>query len=744
MRVLFPMTSGELRMPISSRVYDERPLGAVGLLRGFCRLLASLKLAVILIITLAVVLAWGTLLEAAAGREYTYWCVYGRSWFVALWGMLAVNILAAMLIRFPWKKRQIGFLIAHVGLLVLLVGALRTYMGGIEGRLAFLEGETADSILIPDRNQLTVLRWSGETGKQKADAEAPNPQSPIPNPKVTKLAFYGGPVDWPADKTLDFGTTDGLGVKVLKFYRHARRRSGWVAEEGGRQSALEGGPALKLDVAAPDGTSITQTWLPTDQLSPTVDVGGARLQLHRADTDTILEDFRQPTLDAHKGSPAAARGSEGVKSEAPGARGQEAGYTRQEAGGSQRGGLSSDSCPVTPDSWQSGVLSMHYEGKTYRVPVHGNVGKKIPVGESGILVEIVKYLPDAEPGPKVQFTSRGEEPKNPLLDLLLHLPGQQKALRQLAFAKAPFLTLDGVHGRRCPVRFWYYHPAVKPSPGAEFLQTSDGKLYCRVAVDGAYQWRGEVKQGDRIEGAGELKLSILKYIPQAHQEVTFQPADLADSEGEGLEAAALVEITTAAGLAPQQIWLKQGDRLYDSQWLQTAQGPVRVELGYEYLPLGFSLRLKGFERGMNPGRKGDASFCSSVQLIDPAEGIDQQREISMNRPLSHGKFTFYQSSFQELPDGRQASILSVASDPGRTLKYLGCLMICVGTFVMFYVRGGLFRKRSSAAAPSRTAGTSRPASRGNHRRRAILHKQESGARNQESGVVQGARLSPDP
>jgi hypothetical protein len=58
----------------------------------------------------------------------------------------------------------------------------------------------------------------------------------------------------------------------------------------------------------------------------------------------------------------------------------------------------------------------------------------------------------------------------------------------------------------------------------------------------------------------------------------------------------------------------------------------------------------------------------------------------MNEPLSHGKYTFYQSSFQELGGGKSASILSVAYDPGRTLKYLGSLMICLGIGVMFYVK----------------------------------------------------------
>jgi hypothetical protein len=594
------------------------------------RLLASLKLAVLLIIILALVLAAGTFLEAARGREYTSWHVYGRSWFVALWGLLGVNVLAAALIRFPWKVRQAGFLIAHLGILVLLAGALLTYSRGLRGQLSFEEGETTDSILISGRSQITVVR-EGKHGQRSAH-----------------FAFSAGPEDWPAGETADLGTEGGVRVKVLEFYRHARRTAGWVADKSGR-----GGPALKLDLAGPDGRSAAQGWLPTDQFSPSMFAGPVRLQLNEVSDDSMLQDFREPPAE---------------------------------------------------EAAEDGVLSMHYEGQMHRVPVHEKAGQKVPVGESGILVEIVEYLPNAKPGPKVRFTSQGDEPKNPLLELMVHLPGEEKPIRQLAFAKDPFLTLDGVHGRRCPVRFWYHHPAVSPQDGADLLQTPDGKLHCRVAVDGRYQWRGEVKQGDTIESVGDSRLSILKYLPHARQEMAFQPVDPAAEESQVPEAAALVEVI-APGTQPLQTWLSRADQMYGFHRFQTPQGPLLVTLGYEYHPLDFSLKLLDFRRGMNPGNKGNASFSSSVQLVDSAKGFDQKREISMNRPLSHGKYSFYQSSFEELPDGRQASILSVAYDPGRLLKYSGCLMICVGTFVMFYMRGPLGRRKPPAASQNRTTDT---------------------------------------
>ena len=91
--------------------------------RGTLGLLGSLKLAVTLIVILAAVLAWATTQEAGHGREYAQWYVYHGRWFRGLLWALGVNILAATLVRFPWK-RKLGFLVTHAGLLVLLAGAL--------------------------------------------------------------------------------------------------------------------------------------------------------------------------------------------------------------------------------------------------------------------------------------------------------------------------------------------------------------------------------------------------------------------------------------------------------------------------------------------------------------------------------------------------------------------------------------------------------------------------------------------
>src|SRR4051794_10825550 len=87
------------------------------------RFLASLKLAVLSLSSLALSLAYATWFEKHYGATAVQECIYESAWFSVLLVFLATNILCAALIRFPWKRRQTGFVVTHAGLLVLIFGS---------------------------------------------------------------------------------------------------------------------------------------------------------------------------------------------------------------------------------------------------------------------------------------------------------------------------------------------------------------------------------------------------------------------------------------------------------------------------------------------------------------------------------------------------------------------------------------------------------------------------------------------
>lgn len=113
------------------------------------KLLSSVKLAVPLLLTLAVVIGYGTILEARYSADYARLVVYDSSWFGFLLALLFLNILFAALSRIPWSWRHLGFLITHLGLLTLLMGGFITKRWGIDGQLRVVEGEENANVILP-------------------------------------------------------------------------------------------------------------------------------------------------------------------------------------------------------------------------------------------------------------------------------------------------------------------------------------------------------------------------------------------------------------------------------------------------------------------------------------------------------------------------------------------------------------------------------------------------------------------
>jgi hypothetical protein len=467
----------------------------------------------------------------------------------------------------------------------------------------------------------------------------------------TELGFSPGPADWREGEPLDFGDVGGMEIKVLQFLRYAKYHAGWIADETGASK-----PAIR--VLVPDtqtGASVERWCVPVLFGSRPVP-GQLDLSIEQAAAASLRDDFLKPPA---------------LK---PGTR---------------------------------GVLSAHYKDHVYPIPVDGNTGKQIPVGTDGVTVEIVDYHADAKVD-KGKFVSEGAEPKNPMLQLRVHVPGQQQPISEIAYANRPFVTFGTIHRKQdCPVKFWYHHPAATVASGAEFVQTPDGKLYCRAGDGRAWQWRGEVHEGDRISLSADRQVTLLRYFPHARPESKFVPVELAPGETTDAEAAVLVEVT--AGEKSEQFWLGRDDPRFGVRQVQSPDGPRLVVFGYASSPLGFSVKLVELQKETDPDSPSDVSYVSQVQFFEPTQDPEvvsadhPLEEIATGRPLKYGTFTFHQSDVRELP-GAYLSVLRVTSDPGWLLKWSGAAIFCAGVLLSLCAWGMRPARGSSDPAQGPTEG----------------------------------------
>jgi hypothetical protein len=113
--------------------------------------LASLRLAVVTMLTLGTTCAIATFYESKHGTAAVQRAVYKTPWFALILVTLGVNIFCAMMSRYPWKKHHAGFVLAHIGILALLTGSLFSLHDGLDSNMAIYEGESTDRVALLDR-----------------------------------------------------------------------------------------------------------------------------------------------------------------------------------------------------------------------------------------------------------------------------------------------------------------------------------------------------------------------------------------------------------------------------------------------------------------------------------------------------------------------------------------------------------------------------------------------------------------
>ena len=117
--------------------------------------LGSIELAVPVLVVTALALGLGTYLDSSRSTKIAKEVVYGSWWFIALMGLVCISLIFAVVSRFPWKRRHIGFMTVHAGLITLIVGGFWSMFGRVEGHLA-LEAGTSGSVIETQDEQVEL------------------------------------------------------------------------------------------------------------------------------------------------------------------------------------------------------------------------------------------------------------------------------------------------------------------------------------------------------------------------------------------------------------------------------------------------------------------------------------------------------------------------------------------------------------------------------------------------------------
>jgi len=130
----------------------------------------SLWFAGLMLMLLLIGMACATVFESQFGTEQALARFYGSWWFKLLLVLTGVSVAAALALRLPFNRRQLGFVLTHGGLLAVMAGAIATMVWGVNGQVAVGEGETVDAFQVRrDVLSLASRRDNSEVSAVLAD-----------------------------------------------------------------------------------------------------------------------------------------------------------------------------------------------------------------------------------------------------------------------------------------------------------------------------------------------------------------------------------------------------------------------------------------------------------------------------------------------------------------------------------------------------------------------------------------------
>lgn len=214
--------------------------------------LGSVQLAVPVLVLVAIGLGVGTYLESTQNVRIARQYVYGAPWFIGVMVLMCVSLIFAVISRFPWKRKHIGFITVHAGLVALVAAGFWSMFGRVEGHLALDEG-TIGSIIETPEEQLEILEHGSGDFNSLDHMPAPT------HAMITTLAGVRVQVldRWENSRDEEFIADDSpVPLRAVDIAPIAGPQSAWVGQED------QAGPApmlmgLKV-LVLPDG----QDWTP--------------------------------------------------------------------------------------------------------------------------------------------------------------------------------------------------------------------------------------------------------------------------------------------------------------------------------------------------------------------------------------------------------------------------------------------------------------------------------------------------
>jgi hypothetical protein len=690
----------------------------------FC---GSIQFAMLLLAVIIFASIFGTFVESGFNAKVAQAYVYDAPWFIAWLTMLCVNLMAAVLVRYPWKAHQWGFVIVHAGIVVILVGAIIGRIWGMEGHITLVQGAPRNALIA---NEI-VLQVQGQGEEMKTfplrrTAGDPTPEKPLRyrsgdmEIEVTQMADELG-----IRQVVEPGPNGVPAVRLIMTGDAAPHPiDRWLVKDNPQRGRLSMGSNLVIF------SSLANAAEQPAAAASSREIHFAFARMSGGNMTRVLEGNRSDATVQYRfpqGDPDGTRGSLLIRMD-----GQEITFPVSE--------IQNLSVPLPGTEWTLRNLryfsDFRMEGTT---PVNVSdepnnpavffelVGPAGKTGHDGCCPDDPKPVPAhaAHQGYHANILPAGGASADACCPEESHAAPQSQhasvpAAKPAADACCPHEEAGGAGGKG--------HPAPSSSPhhhqGARTVlaqHSEDGNSLTLRYEAGQLYFHSRTPEGetsgpiaigqDFSPGWAGWSFRIEEVIEKA-----VVREQLAPFAGHGMRriGASGLHVRLDDGIHQTEGWLRMGTMSV------LPLGEKRLHLGYGFrlYPLDFTVELERFEVEFNPGTQTPASFKSHVTFTS-ASGEKLSRAVWMNNPTNFPHFfgagllgtsyKFSQSSWN--PEDLSQTTLQVIRDPGWSLKWIGSLLLCGGLIMVFYLKPyPQFAREKNVAKRKDTDGAAKPVS----------------------------------
>lgn len=698
------------------------------------KFISSIRMAVPLMLGLAGIVAWGTVVESMYNSEYASLVVYKSGWFGALLILLWINIFSSTISRIPFKKHHTGFVITHIGLLILLIGGYITNSYGIDGQLIIPEKQTNSTVILPHvmvgyqlENQPQPQKINFKktvTEKNKSALESVNNQvqnlfsveSYLPFAKVTKsfesniesgseaiaLSFILKSNFFNVNEWLhtEINPQMSLGPATLKIIKTNNldevpfKNMTQTKSSSATLTPKKSSPVLK--------TSEKKSLPPKQKAVPNQDAIGEKAILTISDVqnnkvkEVRVEDLKKGPLKIKDVT---------VKLNQY--------FTRAivSANKMTEGGPDQEPNPAMELSIEKGnekkreILYAKFAG--FSLNPGGAFGLKFSFNDSSVL---------AKPSSAHSAGTATDENQNRNTK---ELPAGHPNLAESSKKTASSLEDDSSGSTSSGANQSESNSSIAKSESESAQSTSGNMGHPPMAVDNDSINNANFGKNNTIlfsidpKVPGKARVTLIKNQQVVSSEILTEGQNI-ETPWMGMKIFIAGIVTSATEkiiatpvqpekgmpLPPSAILIQPKEAGSKAFWLSEDEQKSLsllgkssvIYYGRQTFELPFDLTLEKFTKKDYPGTQTPMSFESLVQI--GKTGVTQK--IAMNEPMKHEGYTIYQASYSIQP-GQTLSIFSVNQDPGRSLKYIGSLILSLGIILITLMRSNFWKKKFGSA-----------------------------------------------